>query len=129
MALSQRRAQRKTSGGRYRKDRKKQLKELGAQPTHTRIGEKKSKMRRGAGGVIKQSLLKSDTLNLYLPKEKKYVQEKIKTVVENPANRNFIRRNILTKGSVVETSFGKAKIRSRPGQEGVLNAVLVEEKK
>ena len=46
-------------------------------------------------------------------------------VVDNPANRNFVKRNIMTKGTVVETDKGKVRITSRPGQEGSLNGVLV----
>ncbi len=47
------------------------------------------------------------------------------TVVENPANIHYVRRNILTKGAIVNTKLGKAKITSRPGQSGVINAVLL----
>jgi small subunit ribosomal protein S8e len=47
------------------------------------------------------------------------------TVTENPANKNFVRRNILTKGAVVATDLGKAKITSRPGQDGEVNAILL----
>jgi small subunit ribosomal protein S8e len=47
-------------------------------------------------------------------------------VVENPANPHYVRRNILTKGAIVETEFGKARIISRPGQHGVINGVLVK---
>ncbi|PIN87382.1 30S ribosomal protein S8e, partial [Candidatus Woesearchaeota archaeon CG10_big_fil_rev_8_21_14_0_10_32_24] len=49
----------------------------------------------------------------------------IVTVVENPSNPHLVRRNILTKGAVVETKMGKARITSRPGQEGTLNGVLI----
>jgi len=64
-------------------------------------------------------------INVYDPKTKKYSKVEIKTVVENPANRHYVRRNILTKGTIVDTSLGKAKITSRPGQEAVLNGILV----
>jgi len=47
-------------------------------------------------------------------------------VLENPANRHFVRRNILTKGTIIETVKGKAKITGRPGQEGMVNAVLIK---
>jgi len=47
------------------------------------------------------------------------------TVVENPANIHYVRRNILTKGAIVNTKLGKARITSRPGQSGVINAVLI----
>jgi small subunit ribosomal protein S8e len=47
------------------------------------------------------------------------------TIAENPSNRNFARRSIMTKGTVIETSAGKARITNRPGQEGAINAVLI----
>ena len=56
---------------------------------------------------------------------KKYEKVKIKSVLENPANRHFIRMNIITKGCVVDTEKGKVKILSRPGQEGNLNGIFV----
>ena len=66
-----------------------------------------------------------DNFNVFDKKSGKAKLVEIKTVVENPANRNFVRRNILTKGAIVETELGKAKITSRPGQQGFLNAVLL----
>ena len=50
---------------------------------------------------------------------------KIVAVVENSANPNYVRQNIITKGSIIETEKGKAKVTSRPGQHGVVNAVLI----
>jgi len=69
-------------------------------------------------------LLSADVANVF--DGKKYHKSKIKEVVKNKANRHFVRRNILTKGAVIETELGKAKITSRPGQEGMVNAVLVK---
>lgn len=52
----------------------------------------------------------------------------ITNVIENPANPNYVQRNILNKGAIIETEEGeKAKITSRPGQDGVINAVLIED--
>ncbi len=51
---------------------------------------------------------------------------KIETVEQNGANPNFVRRNLLTKGAIIRTEIGPAKIVSRPGQDGVINAVLIE---
>lgn len=125
MAFAQTRSKRKVSGSRYVGFRKKKLRELGRDPTFTRVGERKFKVLRVRAGEKKVIQLTNDTLNLYDPKTKKYSKVKIKTVVDNPANKNYIRRNILTKGTIVDTEKGKAKIISRPGQEGALNAVLV----
>ena len=110
----------------YRNSRKKKQYELGSAPTLTKVGDTKQKKVRTMGGNEKRRLLTSDIVNLLDPKTGKATKVKIKTVSENPANRYFVRRNILTKGSVVETEKGMAKITSRPGQEGMINAVLVK---
>jgi len=34
---------------------------------------------------------------------------------------------LLTKGALIETEIGLARVTSRPGQDGVVNAVRVEE--
>lgn len=119
------RSKKKQSGSRYVAYRKKRLHESGSRPTLTRLGETKKKIVRVTGGASKTRLLVADTVNVYDPKAKKYSQVKIKNIVENPANRNFIRRNIITKGCVVETDMGKVKITSRPGQISSLNGILV----
>ena len=77
------------------------------------------------GNSQKMRLLSMDIANIFDPKTKKYQQVKIKTILENPANRHYVRRNIMTKGSVIDTEMGKARITSRPGQDGTVNAVLV----
>ena len=125
MALSQARSERKVTGGRYVAYRKKRLHELGKEPSFTKLNKKKMQTIRVMGGKRKLRLLSADTANLYDPKAKSYKQVKIKTITDNPANRHFIRRNIMTKGSVIDTELGKARITSRPGQEGVVNAVLI----
>ncbi len=125
MAISQTRPKRKTSGGRYRAWRKKRIYELGNLPSYTKLGKKSVKVIRGVGNNEKRALLSVDTANVYNPKEKKYEQLKIETILENPANRHFVRRNIMTKGTIIKTEKGKARITNRPGQEGVVNAVLI----
>ena len=54
---------------------------------------------------------------------------KILSVIENTADPHFVRRNIVTKGAIIDTELGKARVTSRPGQKGVVDAVLLEEKK
>lgn len=125
MAISQTRSKRKTSGGRYRAWRKKRVYELGGLPSHTKLGKKSVQILKGVGDNKKRSLLSVDTANVYNPKEKKYEQLKIETILENPANRHFVRRNIMTMGTIIKTEKGKARITNRPGQEGVINAVLI----
>lgn len=114
------------SGGRFKAFRKKRLYEKGRKATHTLLEPLKRKQIKQKGGGKKTIVLTADTVNLFNPKTKKFSQTKIKTVSGNPANRHFVRRNIMTKGAIVETEQGKAKITSRPGQNGSVNAVLIE---
>ena len=50
---------------------------------------------------------------------------KIVTVRENPANPNYVQRNVITRGAILETDVGLVRVRSRPGQDGILNGVRV----
>ena len=125
MAISQSRPRRKQTGARYKDSRKKRQYELGREPSFTKLGKKRIQILRVMGANRKLRLLSADTANLFDPKSKAFKQVKIKTITDNPANRHFIRRNIMTKGSVIDTELGKARITSRPGQDGVVNAVLI----
>ena len=64
--------------------------------------------------------------NVFDPKKGKVTRTKILTVTENPANPNYVQRNIITKGAIIQTELGNARITSRMGQDGVVNAVLIE---
>ncbi len=125
MAITQKRPKRKITGGRYRSWRKKRVHELGNLPSFTKLGDKKVKSVRVYGANTKRVLLAGEIANVYIPKEKKYEQLKIETIVESPANRHFVRRNIITKGTIIKTPKGNARVTSRPGQEGNINAILV----
>ena len=124
MVIIQKRSQRKPSGARYKNTMSKRLNQKGGSPALTGIGVKKVTAQRVKGGQHKNSVLHIDVVNVY--DGKKNVQAKVEAVSENTANRHFVRRNILTKGSIVTTSIGKVKITNRPGQEGTLNGVKVE---
>lgn len=124
MAISQARPLRKQTGARYKGFRKRKKHELGRNPAMPKLEKTSKRSIRVLGGNKKTFLLNCDTVNL-TDRQKKSRKAKIKAVVENSANRNFIRRNILTKGTIVETELGKARITSRPGQEGGINAVLI----
>ncbi|MEM4711160.1 MAG: 30S ribosomal protein S8e [Candidatus Woesearchaeota archaeon] len=129
MVLIQGKSKRKPSGARYKsKINKKRKALIGRQPAMTKIGERKIQKIRGRGATIKYRALSIKKVNLYDPKTKTYSVEDIKNVVDNPADKNFIRRKIITKGAIIETSKGTAKITNRPGQEGIINAVLIENK-
>ena len=125
MVVIQSRSKRKPTGGRYHSARGKRRYEMGRLPALTKIGKTKNKQVKTKGGNKKIKLLTSETANLLDPKTKTYTQAKISTVVETPANRHFARRNIITKGTIIQTDKGKAKVTSRPGQDGIVNAILV----
>ncbi len=126
MVLTSHRSKRKSTGKKYISYRSKRIFEIRNAPALTKVGDEKVKTRRVRGGLVKKFLLSSKQVNVYDPKSKKYSKVEIKEVVENTANRHFVRRNIVTKGAVVATSLGNVKITSRPGQEAVLNGILVK---
>ena len=53
---------------------------------------------------------------------------KILRVKRSPANRDYERRGVITKGAVLETEAGEAVVTSRPTDDGVVNAVLTSKK-
>ncbi|MBI1970566.1 30S ribosomal protein S8e [Candidatus Woesearchaeota archaeon] len=126
MVLTQYRSRLKSTGGRYTSYRKKRKAEIGRAPTNTKIGERKLQMIRTKGGDVKPRLAFTSIANVTDPATKKAMKATIKTVVENPANWQLVRRNIITQGSIIETDKGRARVTSRPGQDGVINAVLVK---
>jgi small subunit ribosomal protein S8e len=100
---------------------------MGRYPTLTVIGEKNEvKVIRTKGGGRKLRLKVAAEANVYVPKEGRTVKAKVIKLLDNPADRNLARRGIVTKGAIIQTSLGKAVVTSRPGQDGVLNAVLIE---
>ena len=125
MALWQGRSRRKLTGGRIKFNRGKKKSEIGREQQITVIGNDSKKVVRTRGGNSKFRVLLSNHANVYIPKTKNTTKTAIKTVLENPANPNYIRRNIITKGAIIDTEIGKAKVTSRPGQDGVINAILI----
>ncbi|WP_457742139.1 30S ribosomal protein S8e [Thermococcus sp.] len=127
MAIWQGRSLKKPSGGRIVLARKKRKRELGREPANTRVAEEREKRKiiRTYGGNRKVRLVEALYANVFENGKGKKV--KIIGVVENPANRQYARRNIITKGAIIETELGKAIVTSRPGQDGVVNAVLLKE--
>ena len=126
MVIVQRgRKKRKVTGGLYKQFRGKRKFELGREATLTKIGEEKIHRTKTKGGSSKTKVLVAKHANVLDPKTKKYAKTEIKSVIECPANRHFVRRNIIVKGTIIETALGKARVISRPGQDGTVNAVLI----
>ena len=94
-------------------------------PAH--VADTKIKQKRTRGGNQKRIALRINQANVV--SAGKSQKTKIVQVLENKANPHFVRMNIVTKGAVIETELGKAVVTSRPGQQGVVNARLIEAKK
>jgi small subunit ribosomal protein S8e len=114
----------KLSGSRKKMYRKKRKYEQGTFPAETLMGERKQKISRGRGGNIKIKVLSEKQVCVTDPKTGKTEKTKILRVVKSPANIDYNRRGVITKGALIETSLGPARVTSRPGQHGMLNAVL-----
>lgn len=125
MARSQARSKRKYTGKKYKRFRKKRKRELERPPIETRVGEEKKKKQRVLGGNQKLKLFSSLYMNVTDPNNNQTSKVRILKFDSNDASKDYNRRHILTKGAIVETELGKAKITSRPGQHGVLNGVLI----
>jgi small subunit ribosomal protein S8e len=117
------------SGARRKGYRKKRKYEQGTFPAETLMGEQKRKFARGRGGNLKLKILSEKQVSVTDPKTGKTEKTEVVRVIRNPANIDYDRRGVITKGAVVETPLGQARITSRPGQHGILNAVLTGEGK
>jgi small subunit ribosomal protein S8e len=118
---------RKKTGGKKRAYRTKRSRDSGNLPVETELGERQSKEESGRSGLTKIKIFKDNMVNVSNPSTGSTEKLRIQTVLDNPANVDYNRRGVITKGVIVRTEKGLAKIVSRPGQDGVLNAVLVEE--
>ena len=79
------------------------------------------------GGNEKVRLLKVNEANIS-DASGKTSKVDILRVMENPANVDYDRRGVITKGTMIATALGTARVTSRPGQDGIVNAILVAKK-
>ncbi|RUM34349.1 MAG: 30S ribosomal protein S8e [Archaeoglobus sp.] len=121
------RSRRSYTGKLLKPFRKKRKYELGRDQVETLIGERKIKKVRVRGGNFKIKVFRDKYANVYVPSEGKVVKAEIISVAENSAHVHYARRNVITKGAIIKTSIGEAKVTSRPNQHGVINAVLISE--
>ena len=117
MALWQGKSKRKPSGGRLVLNRKKRRYEVGREPLLTNLGEESMWMYRTMGGNHKVKMLSAAYANVVDPKNNQVKRVKIIiTVKSNPANPNYVQRNIMNRGATIQTELGMAMI--PPGQAG-----------
>lgn len=126
MALWQGKSKRKPSGGRLKLSRGKRKFEIGREKQFTKVGPMSLKKYRTKGANTKIRMLSADYANVMDRKTNKVTKAKIINVKSNPANPNYVQRNIINKGTTIETDMGDAIVTSRPGQSGTVDAVLVE---
>ena len=116
----------KTTGGRRHPLRIRRKYETDRYPNEAVNGAQVTITRRVRGNNRKTSLKTIDFVNLATG-ESKVKKSKILKVLDNSTNNDYKRRGIITKGAILETEEGKCKVVSKPGQNGIVNAVLLKE--
>ncbi|VVB66951.1 30S ribosomal protein S8e [Candidatus Norongarragalina meridionalis] len=123
-------SKRSGSGGKRRSMTDKRLSQYGGFFGRTRVAKEGGKEVRKSFKVIgggRKTVAKYVLFaNISTPQGVK--KAKIMTVTECSANRHYARENVVVKGSIIKTDLGDARVTSRPGQDGVVNAVLLQKK-
>jgi len=129
MGVYQYRDMKKPSGGlRSLPHKRKRRYAMGEPYVPTVLGEGYEVVKKRArGGNVKLSARVVNEAIVANRKTGEAKKAKILAVVSTPANREYARRNIITKGTIIRTELGLAVVTSRPGQDGLVNAVLLEE--
>ena len=116
----------KTTGGRRVPLRVRRKYETDRYPNEPINGAQVTVTRRIRGNNKKTALKTIDFVNL-ASGEAKVKKTKIIKVLENATNNDYKRRGIITKGAILETQEGKCRVVSKPGQNGIVNAILLKE--
>jgi small subunit ribosomal protein S8e len=119
-------AGRKMTGGRKVASRGRRKFEIDRYPNEAIVGNVDIVTRRARGNNVKAAFKTVEFANVTDQQAKKTTKSKVLRVIKNPANRDYERRGVVSKGAVIETESGQARVVSRPGQDGVVNAVLVK---
>ena len=122
---------RKMSGGRLRMNSKKKKNALSRPNTLTTIVSVKEEIRtktiRTLGGNVKTRLYRTNVVNAIDQKTGKSVKATVTDVIENAASNEYRRRDIITKGTILETSAGNVKVTNKPSKEGFINGIIIKE--
>ena len=121
-------AGRKMTGGRKVASRIRRKFEIDRYPNEAVSGTTDIVVRRVRGANVKAAFKTAEFANVIDADAKKVTKSKILKVSKNTANRDYERRGVISKGAVIETEAGSALVTSRPGQNGVVNAVLIKAK-
>ena len=115
----------KLTGGRRHPLRVRRKYEINRYPNEALTSSQETVTRNVRGKNVKTALKTIDFVNLSSP-DSKVTKTKIIKVLENSTNSDYQRRGIITKGAILETQEGKCRVVSRPGQDGVVNAILIK---
>jgi len=116
----------KTTGGRRHPLRIRRKYETDRYPNEAVNGTQITITRQVRGKNRKVALKSIDFVNLATG-DAKVKKAKIIKVLENDTNNDYKRRGIITKGAILETQEGKCRVVSKPGQNGIVNAILLKE--
>ncbi len=116
----------KTTGGRRHPLRIRRKYETDRYPNEAVTGAQVTVTRTVRGKNRKTAVKTIDFVNLATG-DAKVKKTKILKVLDNATNNDYKRRGIITKGAILETQEGKCKVVSKPGQNGLVNAILVKE--
>ncbi len=89
------------------------------------MGEIKRRLIDSRSKNKKMPALRIDFVNVTDPSKNETYRAELLDVEKNEANMDYQRRKVITRGTIIKTSKGRARVTSRPGQHGVLNAVLI----
>jgi small subunit ribosomal protein S8e len=115
---------RKFTGGRKVAMRDRRKFEIDRYPNEAVMGTMEIVSRRIRGNNVKNALKTAEFANVVDPISKKVARARILQVTKNSANKDYERRGVITKGALLETESGTARVVSRPGQDGTVNAIL-----
>ncbi len=116
----------KITGGRRHPLRTRRKYEIDRYPNEPINGAQVTITRRVRGNNRKTALKSIDFVNL-ATEDAKVKKTKIIKVIENTTNNDYKRRGIITKGAILEIQEGKCRVVSKPGQNGIVNAILLKE--
>lgn len=115
----------KITGGRRVPLRTRRKYEIDRYPNEAVMGQQVTVTRMVRANHIKTALKTADHVNLALA-DGKVKKSKILKVLENSTNNDYQRRGVISKGAILETEDGKCRVVSRPGQHGIVNAILIK---
>ena len=117
---------RKLTGGRKVAMRGRRKFEIDRYPNEAVVGPNQVVARRIRGNNNKVAFKSAEFANVIDQENKRVIKSKILRVTKNPANRDYERRGVVSKGAIIESESGTARVVSRPGQDGVVNAILIK---